>query len=183
MSDSNTTNISTASTQADRVALFDAVQQQKTGAYSYAYSDLKSGSNAIRSLYYYGLRDTDLQKSQETELSTLSATTSQMISDKNLAERQNEINQWTANNKLDTLFVYQILLMILCATIILVYLMKRGLLSTTVFFIIVGVLALVFLFIIVRRVQYTNILRDKRYWNKRSFEKQNPAPPISLCSS
>ena len=170
-----------AATQEEREALLETIKTQKTAANDAAYSDLQTGSDAVRALYYYGLRDTDLQKSQESELSTLTSTTSQMLGDKQLAERQNEINQWTANNKLDTLFVYQILLMILCGTVLLVYLMKRGLLSTTVFFLIVGVLALIFIFVIVRRVQYTNTLRDKRYWNKRSFEKQNPVP-VSLCN-
>jgi len=183
MSDTNTTNMVAATSQAAREALLTSVTQQKTGAYTNAYSDLRGSSDAIRALYYYGLRDKDLQKSQASELVSITATTNQLLSDKQLAERQNEINQWTASNKLDTLFVYQILLMMLCGTIILFYLMKRGLLSTTVFFIMVGVLALVFVFVIIRRVQYTNTLRDKRYWNKRSFEKQNPAPPISLCSS
>jgi len=180
--DTITTSLARAQNAAERQDLLAAVKSQKESAQEYAYSDLKNGSSAIRALYYYGLRDTDLQKTQNTELSTLSATTSQMLSDKTLAERQNEINQWTASNKLDTLFVYQLLLMILCGTIILVYLMKRGLLSTTVFFMIVGAFALIFMLVIVKRVQYTNTLRDKRYWNKRSFEKQNPVP-VSLCPS
>ena len=98
-----------------------------------------------------------------------------------LAKRQNEINQWDAGNKLDTLFVYQQLLIILCATIILLYLMKRGLLSTTVFLILVTVMGLIFIFTIVNRVQYTNRLRDGRFWNKRKFEQQ---PPIAInCDS
>jgi hypothetical protein len=181
MVDTTITSLKSA-TQDERQALLDAVKDQKERTQESAYSSLQNGSGAIRALYYYGLRDTDLQKSQSAELSSLSSTTSQMLSDKTLAERQNEINQWAASNKLDTLFVYQLLLMILCGTIILVYLMKRGLLSTTVFFMIVGSFALVFMLVIINRAQYTNTLRNKRYWNKRSFEKQNPIP-VSLCPS
>jgi len=99
-----------------------------------------------------------------------------------LAKRQNEINQWASQNKLDTLFVYQQLFIILCATIILVYLMQRGLLSSTAFYMFVAIFALIFTLTIVNRAQYTDTIRDKKYWNKRTFEKQTPVP-LTICSS
>jgi hypothetical protein len=151
--------------------LEEAIRQQKGTAANAALNDLQSSTNAAHALYYYGLRNTDLSGAQGVALNTLTNSVQQMNSDTGLAKRQNEINEWTANNKLDTLFVYQQLLIILCATIILVYLMKRSLISTTVFFIVIGVLGLIFLFTILNRLQYTNKLRDKQYWNKRTFEQ------------
>ncbi len=157
-----------------------AILQQKSTARGAALSDLQSSTNAVHALYYYGLRNADLSGAQDVALTTLKNSVQQMNNDSGLAKRQNEINQWTASNKLDTLFVYQQLLIILCTTIILVYLWKRSLLSTTVFFIIIGVLGLIFLFTIINRLQYTNKLRDTQYWNKRRFETTNNSD-VALC--
>ena len=157
-----------------------AVQTQKSTAFGAAIQDLITSTNAAHALYYYGVRNNDLAAAQDVALNTLAGSVDQMNSDKNLAKRQREINEWTANNKLDTLFVYQQLLIILCATIILVYLLKRGLISTTVFFMIVGVIGLIFIFTIINRVQYTNKLRDGQFWNRRSFEKASPVN-LTVC--
>ena len=166
---------------AERSALENAVQQQKTTAFGAAIQDLTTSTNAAHALYYYGLRNNDLKAAQDVALTTLQGSVDQMDSDKNLAKRQYQINEWTANNKLDTLFVYQQLLIILCTTIVLVYLLKRGLISTTVFLMIVVILGLIFIFTIINRVQYTNKLRDGKFWNKRSFEQ---ASPVNLsCAS
>jgi hypothetical protein len=161
-------------------ALEEAVRAQKTTAFGAAFQDLTTSTNAAHALYYYGVRNNDLEAAQDVALKTLDGSVVQMNNDKNLAKRQREINEWTANNKLDTLFVYQQLLIILCATIILVYLLKRGLISTTVFFMIVGVIGLIFIFTIINRVQYTNKLRDGQFWNKRSFEQASPVN-VTAC--
>jgi hypothetical protein len=168
-------------TQAASSELEAAVEQQKTTAFDAAIQDLTTSTNAAHALYYYGLRNSDLAAAQDVALNTLSESVNQMNGDKLLAKRQHQINEWTANNKLDTLFVYQQLLIILCATIVLVYLLKRGLISTTVFFIIIGVIGLIFIFTIVNRVQYTNKLRDGKFWNKRSFETN--AGNVTICPS
>jgi hypothetical protein len=159
-----------------------AIQNQKFTAYGAALSDLQSSTNTAHALYYYGLRNADLSGAQNVALHTLTNSVQQMNSDTGLAKRQNQINEWTANNKLDTLFIYQQLLIILCATIILVYLLKRGLISTTVFFIVIGLLGLIFMFTIINRVQYTTKLRDKQYWNKRTFEQTNNSN-LTLCAT
>jgi hypothetical protein len=173
-------------TQGTSSELEAAVEQQKSTAFGAAIQDLTTSTNAAHALYYYGLRDNDLKAAQDVALNTLSGSVNQMNSDKTLAKRQHEINEWTANNKLDTLFVYQQLLIILCTTIVLVYLLKRGLISTTVFFVIVGVIGLIFIFTIINRVQYTNNLRDGQYWNKRYFEKTSSAdlscPSLDMSS-
>jgi hypothetical protein len=162
--------------------LLDSIQDQKSSALNAAYGDLQDSTNSLHALYYYGAREEDLSGAQAIALEALRAPAQALVQDEQLAKRQNEINQWTANNKLDTLFIYQQLLIILCTTIILVYLMKRGIISTTVLYLIVGVLVLIFVFTIINRSQYTKNLRDKQYWNKRTFEKQVPVEPPTICS-
>jgi len=156
--------------------LLRAIEDQKTSALNAAYGDLQDSTNSLHALYYYGAREMDLSGAQSIALEALKRPAQELVQDKQLAKRQNEINQWTSSNKLDTLFVYQQILIALCVTIILVYLMKRGILSTTVFYLIEIVLLLIIVFVIISRSQYTNNLRDKRYWNKRTFEKQVPIP-------
>ena len=163
--------------------LLDSIRDQKTAALNAAYGDLQDSTNSLHALYYYGAREEDLSGAQAIALEALRAPAQALVADEQLAKRQNEINQWTSNNKLDTLFVYQQLLITLCATIILVYLMKRGILPTTVFYLIVGVLVLILVFTVINRSQYTKNIRDKQYWNKRTFEKQVPIPPPTICSS
>jgi hypothetical protein len=164
-------------------SLLQNIQTQKSTALNAAYGDLQDSTNALHALMYYGARDNDLSGAQTIALNSATASANQLVSDQQLASRQNEINQWTASNKLDTLFVYQQLLIILTTTIILVYLMKRGILPTTVFYITIGALALIFVFTIVNRAQYTTKSRDKQFWNKRSFEIDAPIAAPQICSS
>jgi hypothetical protein len=104
------------------------------------------------------------------------------VFDAGLAKRQNEINQWEAGNKLDTLFVYQQMLIILSAVIIMTYLLKKGILPSTVFWSITGILAAIFAFTVANRVQFTDKIRDTRYWNKRQFPvDQTSIPMINIC--
>ena len=162
--------------------VINAIEEQKLDAQSAAYGDLKNSTNALQALSYYGARNNDISNLQTTSSAPISIAANQMAADTQLAKRQTEINQWTAQNKLDTLFVYQQLFIILCATIILVYLMQRGLLSSTAFYMLVAIFALIFTLTIVNRAQYTDTIRDKKYWNKRTFEKQTPVP-LTICSS
>jgi len=162
--------------------LLQSIQQQKGSAINAAYGDLQDSTNALHALYYYGARDADLSGAQSVALQAIGRSANELQMDEQLAKRQNEINQWSASNKLDTLFVYQQLLIIISATIVLVYLMKRGLLSPTAMYMIAGLLVLIFIFTILNRGQYTKTLRDKRFWNKRVFEKQDPLP-ISICNT
>jgi len=161
--------------------ILQTVKDQKTTVSGAAYGDLQDSTNAVHALLYYGARNNDLSGAIADLNTSVTTNVNKLVADEDLAHRQNDINQWTANNKLDTLFVYQQLLIILCATVILVYLMKRGLISSTVLYIIVTVLALIFIFTIVNRAQYTYKLRDTRYWNKRSFEQSAKVPAPQIC--
>jgi len=102
------------------------------------------------------------------------------VFDAGLARRQNEINQWEAGNKMDTLFVYQQMLIILSAIIIMTYFLKKGILSTTVFWSLTGILIAIFVFTVANRAQYTDKIRDTRYWNKRQFPV-NVTPVPTVC--
>ncbi len=90
-----------------------------------------------------------------------------------LATRQYEVNEWSYNNKLDTLFVFQILFVAVLVTAGLSYLNRVGLLSTPLLGIITGIVLFIAIAVLIHRFQYTQRVRDQRYWNKRQFEKKS----------
>ena len=104
------------------------------------------------------------------------------VFDAGLAKRQNEINQWEAGNKMDTLFIYQQMLIILSAIIILTYLLKKGMLSSTAFWSLTSILAAIFAFTVANRALWTDHIRDTRYWNRRQFPvNQFAIPSLNVC--
>ena len=90
-----------------------------------------------------------------------------------LANRQIQINEWTYNNRMETLFVFQVLFISLMITAILLYLRGAGLIGTAFTGYCILLLLLVFILIIVNRATYTDKTRDRRHWNKRNFADDN----------
>jgi len=81
--------------------------------------------------------------------------------------RQGEINEWQAQNKLDTLFFLQILFLFFSVVVVLLYLRQGKVLGNTSVYGGIGFLLIIVLGILWNRVSYTNLSRDSRYWNRR----------------
>jgi len=81
--------------------------------------------------------------------------------------RQSEINEWQAQNKMDTLFFLQVLFLALTLTVVLVYLRQIGIIPNSVMWMLVGFMVLILAGILWNRASYTNVSRDPRYWNRR----------------
>ncbi len=81
--------------------------------------------------------------------------------------RQSEINEWQAQNKLDTLFFLQILFLYFSLLVITFYLRQSGILPSIAVYIIAGLGLLIAAGVLWNRASYTQISRDKRYWNRR----------------
>ena len=161
--------------------LYNDVTGKKDAAMASAYGELKANTNALHGLQYYLKRNVQLNKVQEDIVGTVKAQASAIEEDQNLAKRQNEINEWEAGNKRDTLFVYQMMLVGLSITIILAYLMSIGIIGSYLFYGLTLVIVLIFIFTIVNRAQYTNAIRDRRFWNKRRFPTDTTPINTSLC--
>lgn len=161
--------------------LYNDVTGKKDAAMANAYGELKANTNALHGLQYYMKRNVQLNKVQQDIAGTVRAQASAIEEDQNLAKRQNEINEWEAGNKRDTLFVYQMMLAGLSITIILAYLMSIGIIGSYLFYGLVFLILLIFIFTIVNRAQYTNAIRDRRFWNKRRFPTDTKPINTSLC--
>ena len=90
--------------------------------------------------------------------------------DKDLASRKYEMNEWSVNNKRETLFVFSMLFIMLSGLLFITGLWKLKLISISIYLLLGIPMLIIFILTIVYRSQYTNIFRNKRYWNKKSFD-------------
>lgn len=86
---------------------------------------------------------------------------------KDTYSRQAEINEWAAQDKLDTLFFLQILFLYFSIIVISLFLRQSGLLPNAGLYIIAGLGLLIVIGVLWNRSSYTRNSRDKRYWNRR----------------
>uniref|UniRef100_A0A6C0DJN0 Uncharacterized protein n=1 Tax=viral metagenome TaxID=1070528 RepID=A0A6C0DJN0_9ZZZZ len=168
--------------QESQKQLYDGVTSAKDDAFVKVYGDYERASSTQNSLLFYDQRNHDLNNIQESVYSLQKGDMDAITHDSDLAKRQYEINQWASGNNMDTLFVYQQLMIIVCTTIVLLYLWNAGILEDLIFYSILFVLICIFVFTIVNRSQYTNFLRDKRFWNRRLFPTYKKIPVPNICS-
>jgi hypothetical protein len=127
-------------------------------------------NNAIQnSLLFYQQRNRDLDELGTTLKGQNVAAIQTAAYNADLATRQYEVNEWSYNNKLDTLFVFQILFVTLLFSAILVYLHKAGFFSAAFLGLIVGIVLFINVMIIANRATYTDKTRNRRYWNKKNY--------------
>lgn len=81
--------------------------------------------------------------------------------------RQGEINEWQAQNKLDTLFFLQLTFLFFTVLVFLTFLRQYGVITSSVLWIFVVVLGILVVGTLVSRVSYTSNSRDQRHWNRR----------------
>jgi len=97
-----------------------------------------------------------------------------------LANRQVQINNWSYNNKMETLFIFQLTFVSLLIVSILMLLKVEGFLTSVVVWYVMLIMVVLLVLIIVNRAIYNNSVRDGRYWNKRNFaDDQSLASPLT----
>jgi len=105
---------------------------------------------------------------------------SDSIKDANTTKRIYEMNEWTVQNKKDTLFVLSSLFIALSSLLLLTVLWRMGISTGYTAAIYAVPVVIVFVFIVINRSQYTNTSRDQRYWNRQD-RPTNSALTIALC--
>jgi len=93
-----------------------------------------------------------------------------------LATRQIEINEWSYNNKMDTLFVFQIMFISLLFVSILMILKASGVVGGPFVWYSLMIVLIIVVIIIINRSMYTANRRDDVYWNRRNFSDDNRKP-------
>ena len=102
--------------------------------------------------------------------------TDSVIYNTDLANRQIEINEWSYNNKMDTLFVFQLLFISLIFIGILLIFKGQGILGRSFTWYSIGIVSILVLLITINRYMYTINKRDHRHWNRKNFAGDNSKP-------
>ncbi len=101
--------------------------------------------------------------------------------DADTTKRIYEMNEWTVHNKKDTLFVLSSLFIALSTLLLLTVLWRMGISTGYTAAIYAVPVVIIFVFILINRSQYTNHIRDQRYWNRENRPKNVSALQLALC--
>lgn len=167
--------------QEQRNKVLNEVVKQKNNTIQKVYGDLNRSSKVQESILMHKKRSNELKDLQQQIYEQQENTAKSVIEDKNMAGRKNEMNEWTVNNKYDTLFVLSSLFIMLSGLLLITVLWRMGLISSYLWAALATPLILIFLLIVIRRSRYTDIMRNKRYWNKQIFEGEYGKIPIPYC--
>lgn len=164
-------------TGANQSNLVKEVSDDKADAFQTSYSNLNNVSNNYNVAQFYAK-----QSKKFTDVVTglgNQGANNLAIADQNIAlnTRNAEIKEWYFNNKLDTLFVFQLIFLSLCLLAFIAYMMKLGFFGSGVFGMLVGLIIISMILVIANRAVYTEKVRDKRYWTKRGFSSVGDTLP------
>jgi len=171
--------------QIQQTSIYDETTKQKNQVYDQTYGELKNAFAAVDSTIMHGIRNEQLNESVNDSLKNVENATNNIQSDKNLAKRKYEMNEWTVNNKRDTLFVFSMLFIMLSGLLLTTGLWKLRIISTSFWALLSVPMIIIFLLTLLYRSQYTNANRNKRYWNKNNFNLKNDKMTIQMptCDS
>ena len=147
----------------------DAVNAQKSAKFTDLMDQVTGSDNNVTSAAYYIYRTKDLKNfANDVDIMTSNQIKTAEIN-REVALRQNEINEWANSNKLDTLYFLQVLFICLSFVGILIFLMSNGYINSSVFTILTYIIAVFAVVMLVLRWRYSRYSRDGRYWHKLNF--------------
>jgi hypothetical protein len=165
--------------QQDRV--YRDIVQQKENTFSKVYGDFQRASKVEESILMHNKRAQELSDMVDQVYKNQEASANAVLQDKALATRKNEMNEWTVGNKQDTLFVASSLFLLLSGLLFLTALWRLGLIRSSLWATFAAPLVIIFLLILIRRWRYTDVMRNKRYWNKQIFEGKTQKITLPSC--
>lgn len=167
--------------QSQQDKVYKDVTKQKDGTFQKVYGDLSRATKAQESAIMHNKRNMELSILNQKILDEQKRAADTITQDKNLANRKYEMNEWTVNNKKDTLFVFSMLFIVLSGLVLITVLWRMGILGTSLWLLLAAPMIIIFVFTVVNRSQYTDVLRNKRYWNRQIFEGKYGKIPVPLC--
>jgi len=154
------------------VGAIDSVKAQKSSKFNDLFDQMLGADNNITSAAYYIGRTRDLTDFAKDVDDLMVKQLNVTDINTGLAHRQHEINDWANFNKLDTLYIMQILFVSLSFVGILAYLLSTGTIAHPLFAFLCYSIAAVSILMLIIRWRYTNVGRDGRYWHKARFPRQ-----------
>lgn len=155
--------------------LLNSILTDRDSTFQKTYIDAQKNNAVQNSFFFYQQRNRDVDDIGKFMEGQNQKAIEIAKANNDLATRQYEINEWSYNNKLDTLFVLQIVFVTICITAGLAYLHSIGLIPMSILGIVVAILLIVDIAILINRWIYTRKVRDQRYWNRRQFTEKTPS--------
>lgn len=160
-----------------------SVSLSKENKYIDLADQIKGVDTNIGSAMYYLARTKDLQNLAKDADKITKDQLNVIDVNENLSLRQNEVNEWSNANKLDTLFFLQVMFVGLCFMAILLFLSINGFIGPFLFNIISTFVTIIILLTFLLRARFTSVARDSRYWHKSRFPRQPDAASGSRSSN
>jgi hypothetical protein len=167
--------------QGQQGKVYSDILKQKDSTFQKVYGDLTRASEAQESILMLDKRNKELAQIQKEIYNNQKGLADATTEDKNLASRKYEMNQWSIGDKNDTLFVFSSLFIVLSVLILLTGLWRLNLMSAALCGGVASFFIVIFILIVIYRSNFTNVWRDKRYWNRRTFEGKYGKIPMPLC--
>jgi hypothetical protein len=146
-----------------------------------AYGDLHGATNRISDQLAYQTRTHDVAAIQNQVGDTQQYSENHLADENQTLGRRHEMEEWTVGNKRDTLFVFSFLFVIVSVMLLFTGLLRMYLISSSLWTVTAVLLFLVFILLFLNRYQYTEVNRNKFYWNKRLFDGKYGKIPAPLC--
>lgn len=166
-----------------KAELYNTVTAEHSDSFKKVYGDLERSSDTTKNILYYAVRNKDLDSLQQQIFDRTKAEAANASYDSQTAKRQFEANEWTSGNKNDTLFFFQLMFIGLTLTAPLLYMQKNGMIPTSVFYGVVGLVLVALVLTVVVRAQYTEKTRDQTFWNRRRFAQMGGPPTPPTCEA
>jgi hypothetical protein len=161
--------------------LYTTVTQEHSDNFQKTFGDLQRSSDTTKNILYYHVRNKDLDSVQQAVYGRAKQEADAVSFNNQNAKRQFEMNEWTANNKQDTLFILQLTFISLTILAPMLFLQRLGLIPTSVFYGISSLLIIALILTVAVRAQYTEKSRDNRYWNRRRFQQMGGPQITPVC--
>lgn len=145
------------------------------------FNNMESSSRSYQNGVFYKQRNDELAQLQDAVVARTAAEKDAYDQDTQNAKRQYQVNEWSAYNKLDTLFISQLLFIALVFLAPFVYLNSKYLIPSSVFYGILLLIVIIFIFTVTWRVQYTDKSRNNLFWHRRRFGDYSQ--PTSACNA
>lgn len=167
--------------QGQQGKVYEDVIKQKDSTFQKVYGDLNRASQAQGAILMLDKRNQELMEITEQITNNQQSRVNNITENKNLSGRKYEMNQWSVNNKKDTLFVFSSLFILLSTLTLLVVLWRINLLGGGAVGILSALFIIIFISIVIYRSNITDIWRDNRYWNRMHFSGRYGKIPVPLC--
>lgn len=162
--------------------VYKSITDQKKGTFEKVYGDVKRAHTVQDSVLRYYARSKELSDLRDNVYINQKDTADSEIHNNTTFKRKYEMNEWSVGNKKDTLFVFSALFVLLSVIVFATAFLRMHVISSMLWATTSVISTLIFILIVVNRSQYTDLLRNKKYWNKKNFGGKYGTIPIpSIC--